>query len=61
MSKLNLSYKDLVFISFYLIVAMISYLSITFEPMYGDLIVFCLALHIAFVVPAFAIVKGYIK
>ena len=61
MSKLNLSHKDILFISFYLVVAMISYLSITFEPMYGDLITFCLALHIAFVVPVFAIVKGYIK
>lgn len=61
MSKLDLSYKDLIFISFYLVVAMTSQLGITFEPMYGDLIVFCLVLHIVFVVPVFAIVKGYIK
>lgn len=61
MKKLKLSYKDLVFIGFYLVIAMTSYLSITFEPMYIDLITFCLALHIMFVVPVFAIVKGYIK
>lgn len=61
MSKLDLSYKDLVFISFYLVVAMTSQLSITFEPNYSDLVAFCLALHIVFVVPVFAMVKGYIK
>ena len=60
MSK-YLDYKDLVFISFYLVIAATSYLSVTFEPNYSDLIAFCLGLHIVFVAPVFAMVKGYIK